>query len=68
MTIERSFGVASLYYAKHGLLLIGATKVALTIFAMVMVGIVADYARMLYKRSKMVSPPMTPEQYMLKRR
>lgn len=54
MAIEQLFEALPLHYLQHGISRFGAANVALAIFVTVALGVLADYAWMLYLRSKMV--------------
>lgn len=59
MAIEQLFGALPLHYLQHGISKFGASNVALAVFATAVLGVLADYAWMLYLRSKMVCPQST---------
>lgn len=54
MAIEQLFEALPVHYLQHGISKFGAGNVALAVFAIAALGILADYAWMLYMRSKMV--------------
>jgi hypothetical protein len=54
MAIEQLFDALPVHYLQHGISKFGAANVALAIFVTVALGVLADYAWMLYLRSKMV--------------
>lgn len=54
MAIEQIFETLPLHYLQHGISKFGAINVALALFVIVAVGVIADYAWMLRLRSKMV--------------
>lgn len=54
MAIEQLFEALPLHYLQHGITKFGAFNVVLGLFITVALGILADYAYMLYLRSKMV--------------
>lgn len=55
MAIEQLFEAAPLHYLQHGISKFGFANVASAIFVLAAAGVLADYAWMLYMRSKMVS-------------
>jgi hypothetical protein len=55
MAIEQLFDALPLHYLQHGISKFGAANIALTVFATAALGVLADYAWMMYLRSKMVS-------------
>ena len=54
MAIEQIFEALPLHYLQHGISKFGAGNVALAVFLTAVLGVLADYAWMLYMRSKMV--------------
>jgi len=54
MAIEQLFETLPLHYIQHGILKYGVGSIILAFFVTVAVGVLADYAWMLYLRSKMV--------------
>lgn len=54
MAIEQLFGALPLHYLQHGISKFGGSSIAFAVFATAIVGVLADYAWMLYLRSKMV--------------
>ena len=54
MAIEQLFQALPLHYLQHGITKFGAVNVVLAIVTTVVLGVLADYAWMLYLRSKMV--------------
>lgn len=54
MAIEQFFDAIPLHYLQHGISRFGAGNVFLALFVTAAVGVLADYAWMLYLRSKMV--------------
>jgi len=54
MAIEQLFEALPLHYLQHGISKFGAANVALAVFVTAALGVLADYAWMLYLRSKMV--------------
>lgn len=54
MAIEQLFQALPLHYLQHGITKFGAVNVAVAVVATVALGVLADYAWMLYLRSKMV--------------
>jgi hypothetical protein len=57
MAIEKIFEALPLHYLQHGISKFGAANIALAVFATAALGVLADYAWMLYMRSKMVRKP-----------
>jgi hypothetical protein len=55
MAIEKFFETLPLHYVQHGISKYGVGSMVLAFFVTTAVGILADYAYMLYLRSKMVS-------------
>ena len=55
MAIEQLFEALPLHYLQHGISKFRAFNVVLGLVATVALGVLADYAYMLYLRSKMVS-------------
>lgn len=55
MAIEQLFEALPLHYLQHGISKFGATSVALAVVVTAFLGVLTDYAWMLYMRSKMVS-------------
>ncbi|KAJ4305914.1 hypothetical protein N0V90_001447 [Kalmusia sp. IMI 367209] len=53
MAIEQLFGALPLHYLQHGISKFGAANVAFAILVTAVLGVLADYAWMLYLRSKM---------------
>jgi hypothetical protein len=56
MAIEQLFEALPLHYLQHGISKYGAGNIALAVCLTATLGVLADYAWMLYLRSKMVSP------------
>jgi hypothetical protein len=56
MAIEQLFQALPVYYLQHGISKFGAANMVLTVFVTAALGVLADYAWMLYMRSKMVGP------------
>lgn len=54
MAIEQLFEALPLHFMQHGISKFGAANVALAVLVTVVLGVLADYAWMLYLRSKMV--------------
>jgi hypothetical protein len=54
MAVEQLFDAVALRYVSYGVSNFGAAMVVLSIVVTVVVGVLADYAWMLYLRSKMV--------------
>lgn len=54
MAIEQMFEALPLHYLQHGISKFGAGNIALAVFLTALLGVLADYAWMLYMRSKMV--------------
>jgi hypothetical protein len=54
MAIEQLFETLPLHFLQHGISKFGAENLALAAFLTVALGLFADYAWMLYLRSKMV--------------
>jgi hypothetical protein len=57
MAIEQIFEALPLHYLQHGISKFGAVNIALAVFVTAALGVLADYAWMLYMRSKMVREP-----------
>jgi hypothetical protein len=57
MAIEQIFEALPLHYLQHGISKFGAGDMALAVFVTAALGVLADYAWMLYMRSKMVRKP-----------
>jgi hypothetical protein len=55
MAIEQLFEALPLHYLQHGISKFGVANIALAVFVTAALGVLADYAWMLYLRSKMVS-------------
>jgi hypothetical protein len=55
MAIEQLFEALPLHYLQHGISKFGAANIALAVVVTAALGVFADYAWMLYLRSKMVS-------------
>jgi hypothetical protein len=55
MAIEQLFEALPLHYLQHGISKYGASTIALAVVVTASLGVLADYAWMLYMRSKMVS-------------
>jgi hypothetical protein len=55
MAIEQLFEAMPLHYLQHGISKFGAANIALAVVVTAALGVFADYAWMLYLRSKMVS-------------
>jgi hypothetical protein len=55
MAIEQLFEALPVHYLQHGISKFGAANTALVVFVIAALGVLADYAWMLYMRSKMVS-------------
>jgi hypothetical protein len=53
--MEQLFEALPVHYLQHGISKFGAANIALAIFVTAALGVLADYAWMLYMRSKMVS-------------
>ncbi|KAF2740094.1 cytochrome P450 [Polyplosphaeria fusca] len=58
MAIEQLFEALPLHYVQHALTKYGAANLGLTLLVTLVVGILADYAWMLYIRSKMPPGPL----------
>lgn len=54
MAIEQLFEALPLHYVQHGIAKYGATNIALAGLVTAALAVLADYAWMLYLRSKMV--------------
>jgi hypothetical protein len=54
MAIEQVFEALPLHYLQHGISKFGVENIALAVLATAALGVFADYAWMLYMRSKMV--------------
>jgi hypothetical protein len=54
MAIEQLFEALPLHYLQHGISRFGAANIVLAVFVTAALGVLADYAWMLYLRSKMV--------------
>jgi hypothetical protein len=54
MAIEQLFETLPLHYVQHGISKYGVGSIILAFFVTAAVGVLADYAWMLYLRSKMV--------------
>lgn len=54
MAIEQLFEALPLHYLQHGISKFGVTNVVLALLVTAALGVLADYAWMLYLRSKMV--------------
>jgi hypothetical protein len=54
MAIEQLFEALPLHYLQHGISRFGATNLALAVFVTAALGVLADYAWMLYLGAKMV--------------
>jgi hypothetical protein len=54
MAIEQLFEALPVHYLQHGISKFGATNITLAIVVTAFLGVLADYAWMLYMRSKMV--------------
>jgi hypothetical protein len=54
MAIEELFRALLVHYLQHGISKFGTASVALALFVTAGFGVLADYAWMLYMRSKMV--------------
>lgn len=54
MAIEQLFEALPLHYLQHGISKFGAGNIALAVFVTAALGLLADFAWMLYLRSKMV--------------
>jgi hypothetical protein len=57
MAIEQVSEALQLHYLQHGISKFGVANIALVLFVTASLGMLADYAWMLYMRSKMVSCP-----------
>lgn len=57
MAIEQIFEALPLHYLQHDISKFGAVNIALAVFVTAALGVLADYAWMLYMRSKMVREP-----------
>ena len=55
MAVEQLFEAVPLHYLQHGLTKYGASNIALAFLVTLGLGVLMDYAWMLYLRSKMVS-------------
>lgn len=62
MAIEQLFEALPLHYLQHGISKFGAGNIALAVFVTAALGVLADYAWMLYLRSKMVNQFSCPLQ------
>jgi cytochrome P450 len=60
MAIEQLFDALPLHYLQHGISKFGAANIAVAVLVTAALGVLADYAWMLYLRSKMVRT--TPQQ------
>jgi hypothetical protein len=56
MAIEQLFQALPVHYLQHGISKFGASNMVLAVFVTAALGVLADYAWMLYMRSKMVGP------------
>lgn len=56
MAIEQLFEVLPVHYLQYGISKFGVGNLALAVLATAALGVLADYAWMLYMRSKMVRP------------
>jgi hypothetical protein len=56
MAIEQLFQALPVHYLQHGISKFGAANMVLAVFVTAALGVLADYAWMLYMRSKMVKP------------
>lgn len=54
MAIEQLFEALPLHYVQHGISKYGTANIALALFVTAAMAVLADYAWMLYLRSKMV--------------
>jgi hypothetical protein len=54
MAIEQLFEALPLHYLQHGISKFGVANIALAVVVTAVLGVLADYAWMLYLRSKMV--------------
>lgn len=54
MAIEQLFGALPLHYLQHGISKFGAANIVLAVLTTTVLGVLVDYAWMLYLRSKMV--------------
>lgn len=54
MAIEQLFEALPLHYVQHGISKYGIANIALALFVTAAMAVLADYAWMLYLRSKMV--------------
>jgi hypothetical protein len=65
MAIEQLFEALPLHYLQHGISRFGAMNLVLAAFFTAALGIVADYAWMMYLRSKMVreGPSIPPDRH-----
>jgi hypothetical protein len=59
MAIEQLFEALPLHYLQHGISTSGAANMALAVVLTATLGVFADYAWMLYLRSKMVGMSST---------
>jgi hypothetical protein len=57
MAIEQVFEALQLHYLQHGISKFGAVSITFALFVTAALGVLTDYAWMLYMRSKMVSRP-----------
>ena len=57
MAVEQIFEALPLHYLQHGISKFGVGNIALAVLATAALGVLADYAWMLYMRSKMVRTP-----------
>jgi hypothetical protein len=57
MAVEQIFEALPLHYLQHGISKFGVGNIALAVLATATLGVFADYAWMLYMRSKMVRTP-----------
>jgi hypothetical protein len=60
MAIEQLFEALPLHYLQHGISKFGAANIVLAAFITAALGVLADYAWMLYMRSKMVRNVLYP--------
>jgi hypothetical protein len=63
MAIEQLFEALPVHYLQHGISKFGAMNVALAVIITASLGVLADYAWMLYMRSKMVSLNEQPSEF-----
>ena len=54
MAVEKAFDALSVHYLQHGISKFGIGNIALGVFVTAVLCVLADYAWMLYMRSKMV--------------